>query len=40
MDIGYIKKLIKLLSDSNVHELEIEEDGKKISRVADCIGIG
>lgn len=30
MDLGYIKKLIKILSDSQVHELEIEEDGKKI----------
>jgi len=30
MDLGYIKKLIKILSDSEVHELEIEEDGKKI----------
>lgn len=30
MDLNYVKKLIKLLSESNVQELEIEEEGKKI----------
>ncbi|MBI5475069.1 MAG: acetyl-CoA carboxylase biotin carboxyl carrier protein [Ignavibacteriae bacterium] len=30
MDIEYITKLIELVSDSKVDELEIEEDGKKI----------
>ena len=30
MDLTYVKKLIKLLSESDVEELEIEEDGKKI----------
>lgn len=30
MDLGYVKKLIKLLSDSEVDEIEIEEEGKKI----------
>ena len=33
MDISYVKKLVKLLSDSQIDEIEIEEDGKKI-RVA------
>ncbi len=30
MDLNYVRKLIKLLSDSDVDELEIEEEGKKI----------
>jgi acetyl-CoA carboxylase biotin carboxyl carrier protein len=30
MDIEYITKLIELVSDSKVDEIEIEEDGKKI----------
>jgi acetyl-CoA carboxylase biotin carboxyl carrier protein len=30
MDLSYVKKLIKLLSDSEVDEIEIEEEGKKI----------
>ena len=30
MDLNYVKKLIKLLSASDVEELEIEEEGKKI----------
>lgn len=33
MDLNYVKKLIKLLSESDVDEIEIEEEGKKI-RVA------
>jgi acetyl-CoA carboxylase biotin carboxyl carrier protein len=33
MDLNYVKKLIKLLSESDVDEIEIEEDGK-IVRVA------
>ncbi len=33
MDISYVKKLIKLLSESNVDEIEVEEEGKRI-RVA------
>ncbi len=30
MDIEYITKLIELISDSKVDEIEIEEDGRKI----------
>ncbi len=30
MDLSYVKKLIKLVSDSDVDEVEIEEEGKKI----------
>lgn len=30
MDLSYVKKLIKLLSESDVDEIEIEEEGKKI----------
>jgi acetyl-CoA carboxylase biotin carboxyl carrier protein len=30
MDLNYIKKLIKLLDSSNISEIEIEEEGKKI----------
>lgn len=30
MDLAYVKKLIKLLSDSQVDEIEIEQEGKKI----------
>jgi acetyl-CoA carboxylase biotin carboxyl carrier protein len=33
MDLTYVKKLVKLLSESEVDEIEIEEDGKLI-RVA------
>jgi acetyl-CoA carboxylase biotin carboxyl carrier protein len=33
MDLNYVKKLVKLLSESSVAEIEIEEDGRKI-RVA------
>jgi len=33
MDLSLIKKLVKLLSDSDVDEIEIEEEGKKV-RVA------
>ncbi|MBI5464408.1 MAG: acetyl-CoA carboxylase biotin carboxyl carrier protein [Ignavibacteriales bacterium] len=33
MDLSYIKKIIKLVENSNVDEVEIEEEGKKI-RVA------
>jgi len=30
MDLNYVKKLIKVLSESDIDELEIEEEGKKI----------
>ena len=30
MDISYIKKLIKLLDESGIDEIEIEEEGKKV----------
>jgi len=30
MDLNYVKKLIKLLSESGVDEIEIEEEGKTI----------
>ncbi len=30
MDLSYVKKLIKLVSESEVDEVEIEEQGKKI----------
>jgi acetyl-CoA carboxylase biotin carboxyl carrier protein len=30
MDLNYVKKLIKLLSESGVDEIEIEEEGKRI----------
>lgn len=30
MDLSYIKKLIKLLSESGVDEIEIEEEGKRV----------
>jgi acetyl-CoA carboxylase biotin carboxyl carrier protein len=33
MDLNYVRKLVKLLSESSVDEIEIEEEGKKI-RVA------
>jgi acetyl-CoA carboxylase biotin carboxyl carrier protein len=33
MDLSYIKKIIKLLENSNVDEVEIEEEGKRV-RVA------
>ena len=30
MDLSYVKKLIKMVSDHDVDEVEIEEEGKKI----------
>ncbi len=33
MDLNYVKKLVKLLSDSAVDEIEIEEEGKRIRLV-------
>jgi acetyl-CoA carboxylase biotin carboxyl carrier protein len=30
MDLNYVKKLIRLLSESDVEEMEIEEEGKRI----------
>ena len=33
MDLNYVKKLVKLLSESNVDEIEIEDDGKKVRLV-------
>ncbi len=30
MDLNYVRKLVKLLSESSLGELEIEEDGRKI----------
>jgi len=33
MDLSYVKKLIKLVSESDIDEVEIEEEGKKV-RVA------
>ena len=30
MDLSLVKKLVKMLSDSDVDEIEIEEEGKKI----------
>lgn len=30
MDLGYVKKLIKLVSESDIEEVEIEEEGQKI----------
>jgi acetyl-CoA carboxylase biotin carboxyl carrier protein len=33
MDLNYVKKLVKLLSESDVDEIEVEEEGKKV-RVA------
>ncbi len=30
MDISYVKKLIKLLDESGIDEIEIEEEGKKV----------
>jgi len=30
MDLGYVKKLVKLLSESAVDEIEIEEEGRTI----------
>ncbi len=30
MDLNYIKKLVKLVSESGVDEIELEEEGKKI----------
>ena len=33
MDLNYIRKLVKLLSESDVDEIDIEEEGKKIRLV-------
>jgi acetyl-CoA carboxylase biotin carboxyl carrier protein len=33
MDLNYVRKLVKLLSESEVDEIEVEEEGKKV-RVA------
>ena len=33
MDLNYVKKLIKLLSESGVDEIEIEEEGKRVRLV-------
>ena len=30
MDLAYVEKLVRLIEASEVHEIEIEEDGKKI----------
>ncbi len=30
MDLNYVRKLVKLLSESSLGEIEIEEDGRKI----------
>ena len=30
MDLRYVKKLVKLLTESQIDEIEIEEDGKKV----------
>ena len=30
MDLNYVKRLVKLLSESDVDEIEIEEEGKRI----------
>lgn len=30
MDLAYVKKLVKLLSESDVDEIEIEEEGKRV----------
>ena len=40
MDLTYVKKLIKLLSESDVEELEIEEEGKKIRLTKSRPGSG
>jgi acetyl-CoA carboxylase biotin carboxyl carrier protein len=40
MDLSYVKKLIKLLSESDVEELEIEEEGKKIRLTKSRPGSG
>ena len=32
MDLAYVKKLIRMLSESDVDEIEIEEEGKKVRR--------
>ncbi|HEX9006382.1 MAG TPA: hypothetical protein VF889_03740, partial [Bacteroidota bacterium] len=37
MDLNYVRKLVKLLSESSLSELEIEEDGRKI-RLAKSTG--
>jgi len=33
MDLEFVERLLKLLSDSNAEEIEIEEDGKRIKVV-------
>jgi len=33
MDLSYVKKLIKLLSDSGIDEIELEEEGTRIKLV-------
>lgn len=33
MDLSYVKKLVKLLSDSGIDEIELEEEGKRIKLV-------
>jgi acetyl-CoA carboxylase biotin carboxyl carrier protein len=30
MDLRYVKKLVKLLTESQIDEIEVEEDGKKV----------
>jgi len=40
MDLIYVKKLIKLLSESDVDEIEIEEEGKKIRVVKHGNAVG
>jgi acetyl-CoA carboxylase biotin carboxyl carrier protein len=40
MDLNYIKKLIKLVSDSGVDELEVEEEGKKIRIAKRSVAAG
>ena len=30
MDLSYVEKIIKLISESDVHEIEIQEEGNKI----------
>ncbi len=37
MDLSYVKEVIKLLSESEVDEIEIEEEGKKIRVVKHAV---
>lgn len=39
MDLNYVKKLVKLFSESAVDEIEIEEEGKKIRLVKNRAGV-